>query len=65
VTGVQTCALPISFFWQATQDVSTALTRALSRAGNGEPKTHHLKHYLSAEHFPDDEAVEREVTAWF
>jgi hypothetical protein len=28
--------------WQATQDVSTALTHALSRAGNGEPKTHHL-----------------------
>jgi hypothetical protein len=24
-----------------------------------------LKHDLSAEHFPDDEAVEREVTAWF
>jgi hypothetical protein len=24
-----------------------------------------LKHHLSAEHFPDDEAVEREVTAWF
>jgi hypothetical protein len=24
-----------------------------------------LKHCLSAEHFPDDEAVEREVTAWF
>jgi hypothetical protein len=24
-----------------------------------------LKHYLSAEHFPDDESVEREVTAWF
>jgi transposase len=23
-----------------------------------------LKHDLSAEHFPDDEAVEREVTAW-
>jgi hypothetical protein len=23
------------------------------------------KHHLSAEHFPDDEAVEREVTAWF
>jgi hypothetical protein len=30
------------FFWQATQDVSTALTHALSRAANGEPKTHHL-----------------------
>jgi hypothetical protein len=24
-----------------------------------------LKHHLPAEHFPDDEAVEREVTAWF
>jgi hypothetical protein len=24
-----------------------------------------LKQHLSAEHFPDDEAVEREVTAWF
>jgi hypothetical protein len=24
-----------------------------------------LKHHLSAEHVPDDEAVEREVTAWF
>jgi hypothetical protein len=24
-----------------------------------------LKHYFSAEHFPDDEAVETEVTAWF
>jgi hypothetical protein len=24
-----------------------------------------LKHHLSAEHFSDDEAVEREVTAWF
>jgi hypothetical protein len=24
-----------------------------------------LKHHLSAEHFPDDEAVEREVAAWF
>jgi hypothetical protein len=24
-----------------------------------------LKHHLLAEHFPDDEAVEREVTAWF
>jgi hypothetical protein len=24
-----------------------------------------LKHHLSAEYFPDDEAVEREVTAWF
>jgi histone-lysine N-methyltransferase SETMAR len=24
-----------------------------------------LKHHLSAEQFPDDEAVEREVTAWF
>jgi hypothetical protein len=24
-----------------------------------------LKHHLSAEHFPNDEAVEREVTAWF
>jgi hypothetical protein len=24
-----------------------------------------LKHHLSAEHFPDEEAVEREVTAWF
>jgi hypothetical protein len=24
-----------------------------------------LKHHLSTEHFPDDEAVEREVTAWF
>jgi hypothetical protein len=24
-----------------------------------------LKHHLSAEHFPDDEAVEREVTIWF
>jgi hypothetical protein len=24
-----------------------------------------LKHHLSAEHFPDGEAVEREVTAWF
>jgi hypothetical protein len=23
------------------------------------------KHHLSAEHFPDDEVVEREVTAWF
>jgi hypothetical protein len=30
------------FFWQVTQDVPTALTHALSRAGNGEPKTHHL-----------------------
>jgi hypothetical protein len=33
------------------------------------PSTFHLfgplKHHLSAEHFPDDEAVEREVTAWF
>jgi hypothetical protein len=24
-----------------------------------------LKPHLSAEYFPDDEAVEREVTAWF
>jgi hypothetical protein len=24
-----------------------------------------LKYHLSAELFPDDEAVEREVTAWF
>jgi hypothetical protein len=24
-----------------------------------------LKHHLSIENFPDDEAVEREVTAWF
>jgi hypothetical protein len=24
-----------------------------------------LKHHLSAGHFPDDEAVEREVTTWF
>jgi hypothetical protein len=24
-----------------------------------------LKHHLSAEYFPDDEAVEREVPAWF
>jgi hypothetical protein len=24
-----------------------------------------LEHHLSAEHFPDEEAVEREVTAWF
>jgi hypothetical protein len=24
-----------------------------------------LKHHLSAEYFPDDEAVEREVIAWF
>jgi histone-lysine N-methyltransferase SETMAR len=24
-----------------------------------------LKHHRSAEHFPDDETVEREVTAWF
>jgi hypothetical protein len=24
-----------------------------------------LNHHLSAEHFPDDEAAEREVTAWF
>jgi hypothetical protein len=24
-----------------------------------------LIHHLSAEHFPDNEAVEREVTAWF
>jgi hypothetical protein len=24
-----------------------------------------LKNHRSAEHFPDDEAVEREVTAWF
>jgi hypothetical protein len=24
-----------------------------------------LKHHLSAEYFPDDETVEREVTAWF
>jgi hypothetical protein len=24
-----------------------------------------LKHHVSAEHLPDDEAVEREVTAWF
>jgi histone-lysine N-methyltransferase SETMAR len=24
-----------------------------------------LKHHLSAEHFPGDEAVEREFTAWF
>jgi hypothetical protein len=23
-----------------------------------------IKHHLSAEHFPEDEAVEREVTAW-
>jgi hypothetical protein len=23
-----------------------------------------LKHHLSAEHFPDDEAAEREITAW-
>jgi hypothetical protein len=23
------------------------------------------KHHLSAEHFPNTEAVEREVTAWF
>jgi hypothetical protein len=24
-----------------------------------------LKHHLLDEHFPDDEAVERDVTAWF
>jgi hypothetical protein len=24
-----------------------------------------ISSHLSAEHFPDDEAVEREVTAWF
>jgi hypothetical protein len=24
-----------------------------------------LQHHLLAEHFPDDKAVEREVTAWF
>jgi hypothetical protein len=24
-----------------------------------------LKHHRSAEHFPNDEAVEREVTTWF
>jgi histone-lysine N-methyltransferase SETMAR len=24
-----------------------------------------LKHHLSAEHFPDDDTVEREVAAWF
>jgi hypothetical protein len=24
-----------------------------------------LKHHFSAEHFPNDEAVESEVTAWF
>jgi hypothetical protein len=30
------------FFWQATQDISTALDHALSRAGNGELKPHHL-----------------------
>jgi hypothetical protein len=24
-----------------------------------------LKYHLSAEHFPNDEAVEREVTTWF
>jgi hypothetical protein len=24
-----------------------------------------LKHHCSAEHFPDNEAVEREVTTWF
>jgi hypothetical protein len=24
-----------------------------------------LKHHLSSEHFPNDEAVEREITAWF
>jgi hypothetical protein len=24
-----------------------------------------LKHHLSAEHFPDDQAVQTEVTAWF
>jgi hypothetical protein len=24
-----------------------------------------LKHHLSAEHFPNDETVEREVAAWF
>jgi histone-lysine N-methyltransferase SETMAR len=24
-----------------------------------------LKHHFWAEHFPNDEAVEREVTAWF
>jgi hypothetical protein len=24
-----------------------------------------IKHHLSAEHLPDDEAVEREVTTWF
>jgi hypothetical protein len=24
-----------------------------------------LKHHLLAEHFPNDEAVERELTAWF
>jgi hypothetical protein len=24
-----------------------------------------LKHHPSAEHFPDDEAIEREVTTWF
>jgi hypothetical protein len=32
----------LKHFWQATQDVSTALTHASSRAGNGEPKTHRL-----------------------
>jgi hypothetical protein len=25
----------------------------------------HNSHEISAEHFPDDEAVEREVTTWF
>jgi hypothetical protein len=34
--------ITLNVFWQATQDVSTALTHALTRAGNGEPKTHHL-----------------------
>jgi hypothetical protein len=33
------------------------------------PSDFHLlaprKHHFSAEHFPGDEAVEREVTAWF
>jgi hypothetical protein len=44
----------LNFFSQAMQDVSTALLQVTP-----------LKHHLSAEHFPNDEAVEREVTAWF
>jgi hypothetical protein len=36
------------FFWQAMQDVSTAVTHTLSQAGNGEPKTHHLRQFRLA-----------------